>query len=234
MKLRKIIFAFASVFLMQNAFSKSVEEIFDSEIYKSKEISIPYRFSHFNESESDKAVLIVFLHGHSACGNDNRKQLTKDSLRNIERYVRKNKINAFVLAPQCKENQQWTKITENLNELISDFKEKNNCSEVFIAGESMGGIGAWLLIDEYPKLSKKTVIIAAPPAKPNIKNLAKNQIFVVYGENDDIGSPSKIEPVIEKIKNADGKIESKKLSGLNHGDTCSQGLSEDVLDWMLK
>jgi len=224
-------------FLFQPIFAQaerneSLEPLFQSGIYKKGEIELPYRFGHFNESEKSP-VLIVFMHGHSAFGNDNSIQLTKETLKNIVRYVQKNSVNALVLAPQCNDSTKWTEIPEILNSFYTEFKKENGCSKILLAGDSMGGCGIWLLLDKFPSLAEKAVVLGAAPFKPNIRNFTKTEIFAVCGDNDDFGSVKRVEPVIKKINEMNGNAKIKILKNSDHVQTCTNGMSEEILKYFI-
>ena len=235
-KTKKIIFISLFAFILLPIFSQSekneeFESLFKSGIYKKNGVELPFRTAHFNGNDKSEPVLVVFMHGHSAFGKDNSNQLTKETLKNIVRYVQKNSLNAFVLAPQCDESSKWTEIPDVLNSFYSEFKEEHGCSKILLSGDSMGGCGVWLLIDKFPFLAEKAVVLGAAPFKPNIKNFTKTKIFAVCGENDDFGSIKRIEPVIKKINEMNGSAYIKILKNLDHIQTCMNGMSEDVLEF---
>ena len=81
--------------LATSLFAQSVRENFAA-----GNNGIPYRLAHFNAEKGGEPFLFVFLHGNSASGTDNEKQLEKDSLLHAVLYIERNGINALVLAPQ--------------------------------------------------------------------------------------------------------------------------------------
>ena len=95
---------------------------FESAQFDGKTTVIPYRFQHFEGK--DVPCIFVFLHGNSASGTDNEKQLEKDTLLNAVSYIEKNKINAFVLAPQSPTDISWVKLSADVRTLVQDFAKK--------------------------------------------------------------------------------------------------------------
>jgi len=150
-------FLFQPIFA-QGERNEALEPLFQSGIYKKGGIELPYRFAHFNESEKSP-VLIVFMHGHSAFGNDNSSQLTKETLKNIVRYVQKNSVNALVLAPQCNDSTKWTEIPEILNSFYSEFKKENGCSKILLAGDSMGAAESGFCLTNFRRLQKRQLCL---------------------------------------------------------------------------
>lgn len=234
---RKIAVLFLFGFLFQPLFAsgernEELEPLFERGSYKKDGIELPYRFAHFNQSEKSP-VLIVFMHGHSAFGKDNSSQLAKETLKSIVRYVRENSVNAFVLAPQCDDSSKWTEIPEILNSFYTEFKKEHGCSKILLSGDSMGGCGVWLLLDKYPSLAEKAVVLGAAPFKPNIRNFTKTEIIAVCGDNDDFGSVKRVEPVIKKINEMKGNAKIKILKNSDHVQTCTNGMSEEILKYFI-
>src|SRR4051812_49126121 len=88
-----------------------VRERFESHNYTdSKGSKLPYRLLKPKEVESGKKYpLVIFLHGAGERGDDNVRQLVHGmadfaSDKIMQQYP------AFVLAPQCPENQQWVDV----------------------------------------------------------------------------------------------------------------------------
>ena len=66
---------------------------FESAQFDGKTTVIPYRFQHFEGK--NVPCIFVFLHGNSASGTDNEKQLEKDTLLNAVSYIEKVTVKAI-------------------------------------------------------------------------------------------------------------------------------------------
>ena len=58
-----------------------------------------YQESVFCNDAKGKIPLIIYLHGRHASGNDNQRQLSQAGVQEIEKYLRKNAVSAYFLAP---------------------------------------------------------------------------------------------------------------------------------------
>ena len=54
-----------------------------------------------------KPALIIYLHGRSGSGKDNRKQLESPAVDSIVNYIRKKHMHAYLIAPQCPTTHEW-------------------------------------------------------------------------------------------------------------------------------
>ena len=244
MKKIRFILSIAIVFsLFQQLFADG--KGFESAQFEEKETVIPYRFQHFEGK--DVPCLFVFLHGNSASGTDNEKQLEKDTLLNAVSYIEKNKINAFVLAPQSPTDISWIKLSADVRTLVQDFAEKNGVAQdrILLVGESKGAAGLWFLLNRYPGFARKAVALASAPKDVKTENLLKTGIYGIVGDKDTVGSKKgqKLEgsvtpkirdtkSVIEALQKKNGDAHMKILKGADHYETCRIGLSDDVLDWL--
>ena len=218
---------------------------FESAQFDGKTTVIPYRFQHFEGK--DVPSIFVFLHGNSASGTDNEKQLEKDTLLNAVSYIEKNKINAFVLAPQSPADISWVKLSADVRTLVQDFAKKNGIAQdrILLVGESKGAAGLWFLLNRYPGFARKAVALASAPKDVKTENLMKTGIYGIIGDMDTVGSKKEqkqegsVTPkirdtssVIEALQKKGGDAHMKILKGADHYETCRIGLSNDVLDWL--
>jgi predicted peptidase len=68
-------------------------------------------------------------------------------------------LDAYVLAPQCPENEYWD--SEVLYQLILKIKENAiDSNRIYLTGLSMGGWGAWNLAFAHPEMFAALVPIA--------------------------------------------------------------------------
>jgi len=220
--------------------------------FEGESLNIPYRYKQFNAGAGEP-VLFVFLHGNSASGTDNQKQVERTPALDAASYIEKHGVSAFVLAPQCPENTPWRAISADLKSLCETFAREHGCAHIYIAGASKGGSGIWAMASQYPDFAEKAVAIASSPSDVNLENLLKTALYAVIGSNDVVSNPdakdnalrstkSDDEIASQKVKrNADivaelqyngGNAHIKILEGYDHKKTCKEGLSEDILDWL--
>jgi len=95
----------------------------------------------------EKKALIVHLHGSGERGTDIEKLKIHGPLK----YLLSHDLEAYVLAPQCPENEMWE--AESLHQLIQKIIVENNIDEnrIYLTGLSMGGWGTWNLAFAHPE-----------------------------------------------------------------------------------
>lgn len=94
----------------------------------------------------EKKPLIVFISGDGEKGTD----LEKVKIHGPLKYLKTHELDAYVLAPQCKENENWN--IESINALILKIQKENkiDATRIYVTGLSSGGWAAWNLALSYP------------------------------------------------------------------------------------
>lgn len=164
--------ASATIATMSSASLELARAVFDG---------LPYRVHTPRLEPHARAPLILFLHGAGERGDDNAAHVSYESFRNPTSLFFRD---AFVLAPQCPANDQWTSVatwrapeppaaqpTRALGKalaLLADFTARNpvDPARVYVTGMSMGGYGALDAVWRQPKTFAAATIVcgAAHPA----------------------------------------------------------------------
>jgi len=177
--------------------------------------------------------LIVFLHGSGERGTD----LDKLKIHGPLNYIKTNKLDAYILVPQCPQDKYWD--SEQLYLLIQKIINENkiNRSKIYLTGLSMGAWGAWNLVFEYPDLFAAMVPIAGfvdrVPMVENckIKNIP---IRIYHGLQDDVVSVSYAIAIYDKLKDCHNDIKLEIFKDANHDSWTRVYNNPEIYEWMLQ
>src|SRR5229473_8475148 len=125
---------------------------------------MPYRlFVPANYDASQKYPLILWLHGAAGRGSDNLMQISGGNENGTHVWTtpaNQAQLPALVLAPQCLEDRFWSEPENNeispqlqmaLDILAVVQKEFSiDPDRIYLAGQSMGGLGVWALLQSQP------------------------------------------------------------------------------------
>jgi predicted peptidase len=144
--------------------------------------------------------LILFLHGAGEQGVDNQRQVNQ----NIDGlFAEAKERGAFLYAPQT--NIGWTSITIEdrlmpmIDRAVAEFNVDAN--RIYLTGISMGGGGAFYMLNERPDLFAATVpIVGAYPVDP--ARVLDEAIWAFHPRDD---SPFGTRSVISSIVEAAGE-----------------------------
>ena len=117
-----------------------------------------------------------------------------------------------------------------LKKLIKDLGVDSK--RVYLTGASMGGIGAWYMAAQYPKMFASALIASGQARNLSASDLYATPVYVTMGTLEGERSARVREFVGELADNAcDATFEY--LEGLDHGDACEKAFSPERLDWLL-
>lgn len=188
---------------------------------------------HAPKNISEKKPLIIFLHGSGEKGND----LEKVKAHGPFKYLKNNEIDAYVLAPQCPENEYWN--SEVLYRLILKIQKENkiDTNRIYLTGLSMGAWGAWNLIFEHPETFAAFVPIAGFVDRiPMIENckIKNTPIRMFHGLLDDVVDVNYSVSIYKKLQKCNPDIELTIFDDANHDSWTRVYDYPEIYEWMLK
>ncbi len=197
-------------------------------------IAMPYRYAAFNESDSSKPALVIYLHGGSSKGVDNETQMLEAGIDSIANYLTEQDGKAIFLVPQCPADKFWGgPMLGVLKALIDEFKEgKVNYDRIYILGGSMGGTGTWSMVSAYPDLFAAAMPVAGNPSKCIAENVSQTPVFTVMGTADTIMNVETTSDFIDKLNSLGGITKLDIEEGWTHEATCVQSYTAPRLDWV--
>ncbi len=220
-----------AIFISVPSFAQKTEGgSFTTEVSVNK--SLKYLL-HVPQKGSQKKPLIIFLHGSGERGSD----LEKVKVHGPIKYLQNNKLDAYVLAPQCPENEYWD--TEVLYRLIQKVVKENNIDEkrIYLTGLSMGGWGAWNLVFAHPEMFAALVPIAGFVDRvPMLENCKIKDIptRIFHGLLDDVVDVSYSVMIYKKLKNCSKDIELTIFDDAKHDSWTRVYDNKAIYDWMLQ
>ena len=219
--------------------STTEEVVFTAKIYTFANADRPYRRADINPKEGVTPSVIVYLHGGSAKGNDNSKQMEEPGIKAIADYASAKGICAVFIVPQCPEKDSqgkmmdWVKMGKALEFLIESERASTD-SRVYIIGGSMGGTGTWNMLSSYPELFTAAMACAGNPKGCDASNVAKTPVYAVMGGSDTIMKPDEVnlQSFLDDVKTAGGLYKFDTEDDWDHEKTCKDSYTSSRLDWV--
>lgn len=204
---------------------------FAAHLYRSAEGRVmPYRlFVPAGYGKGSSYPLVVWLHGGGGRGSDNLKQLTGGNLAGSRVWTRAESLSKYpclVVAPQCAEGEMWTTVdraepTGQLLlavEIVEDLQRRLGVDErrIYVAGQSMGGFGAWSLMASYPRRFAAAVPVCGGGDESKARALARENVWAFHGELDRSVSVDRSRTMIAAIRRAGGNPRYTEYKGEGH------------------
>jgi predicted peptidase len=222
-------------------------DTFEARIFKNRHgKTMPYRlFIPRNYDPRKKYPLLLWLHGGGGRGTDNVKQISGGNTSGSHIWTtpaNQATYPSFVLAPQCPEDAMWTSIdraesTDQLKlalELLAAIQKEFSIDvhRIYVAGQSMGGLGAWSLISEHPGMFAAAIPVCGGGDETLAPKLVKTAIWAFHGAQDQAISADRSRRMIAAIRKAGGSPRYTEYPDLGHNSWDRAFAEPDLVPWM--
>jgi predicted peptidase len=201
------------------------EKILSPKVFK----NLPYRiFTPPHYDQKKKYPLVVYLHGGGGVGDDNQKQIDGGNGYLIDFFTSdktQEQYPSFVVAPQSS-GEGWIKedlITPThylqlVHDLISELQRTYNidAARVYVAGQSMGGFGAFAIISEHPRTFAAGVALCGGGDQSKVSRLTNTPIWVFHGAKDESVDVERSRTIVAAIKSAGGNVRYTEYPDTGH------------------
>ncbi|MGO4822074.1 MULTISPECIES: prolyl oligopeptidase family serine peptidase [unclassified Flavobacterium] len=223
-----LIFGITLLFSVNSSAQTNITGKFNTEIVTTHTLNYAL---HVPKSVKEKKPLLIFLHGSGEKGTD--IELVK--VHGPFKYLKSNELDAYVLAPQCPENEYWD--SEVLYQLILKIQKENNIdpNRIYLTGLSMGGWGAWNLAFAHPEMFAALVPIAGFVDRvPMIENCKIGAIptKIFHGLVDDVVNVDYSITIYKKLKKCNPNISLTIFDNAGHDSWTRVYDNKEIYDWM--
>lgn len=192
-----------------------------------------------------KYPLLLWLHGGDGRGSDNVRQLNGGNQIGTHFFAGKQtQLNfpMFVLLPQCPSNDNWsdpdvnepTKWLELTMGALAEVQKQFSIdpSRLYLAGQSMGGLGVWATLQAYPGKWAAAVILCAYDNFTDVNVLAQTPIWLFQGTEDDTVPLLLVQQMVKQLKKAHANLRYTEYPKTGH-DVWKKAFAEpDLLAWL--
>lgn len=208
---------------------KETSGTFKTEIVKKVELGFAL---HVPSDTKSKKPLIVFLHGSGEKGTD--VELVK--VHGPFKYMKANVIDAYVLAPQCRENEFWD--NESLYRLIQKVIKDNHIdtNRVYLTGLSLGGWGTWNLAFAHPEMFAAIAPICGFIDRLQMDEVCKIKDIptrIFHGLLDDVVDPQSVIDAYKELKKCNANVSFTIFDDANHDSWTRVYDNPEIYQWML-
>ncbi|KIC02010.1 prolyl oligopeptidase family serine peptidase [Flavobacterium sp. PL02] len=188
---------------------------------------------HIPADIKEKKPLLIFLHGSGEKGTD----IEKVKIHGPFKYLKEHKLDAYVLAPQCPENEEWD--TEVLYRLILKIQKENNIDSdrIYVTGLSLGGWGTWNLAFAHPDMFAAIVPISGFVDLIQLEQtckIAKIPTRIFHGLMDDVVNIDYAITIYKELKKCNSNVELTIFDDAGHDSWSRVYDNQEIYDWMFK
>jgi predicted peptidase len=224
------IFLIALLFSFITYAQKDINGILKTEIVQKHEMGYAL---HIPVNTKEKKPLIIFLHGSGEKGTD----IEKVKIHGPFKYLKTHDLDAYVLAPQCPENEEWD--NEVLYRLILKIEKENNIdpNRIYLTGLSLGGWGTYNLAFAHPNLFAALVPISGFVDLIQLEQactIATIPTHIFHGLMDDVVNLDYAIAIYKELKKCNGNVELTIFDDSGHDSWSRVYDNKEIYDWMFQ
>ena len=220
---------------------------FRKSIYLDKKgTRLPYRLYVPREYSKEHTYPLVFwLHGGTGRGSDNLKQLTRQNERGTHFWISddaQSKFPAFVLVPQCPSDQVWadpefnqpSRALELSLEILAKVQKDYaiDPDRIYLAGQSMGGLGVWSLLQKYPEKWAGAIVMSAFDNFSDPQAIARIPLWVFQGDQDMSVPVNLVRGMMKQLEKLHANVRYTEYRNTDH-EVWNKAFAEpDLLPWL--
>ena len=197
--------------------------------------TLSYREADICHDGTEKPILVLYLHGGSARGDDNETQLREAAVSVIYNYLYSRQIPATLIVPQCPSGGGWTgQLRRVVNEMVKSYTNdgSHDSDRIYVLGGSMGGTGTWAQLSYYPNFYAAAIPVAGNPTGFDVAAVATTPVLTVMGTADNMMSIPAVEQFQSEVLAVGGTLILEAEEGWSHPTTCEQSYTDQRLDWL--
>ena len=210
-------------------FSQSDEKgSFKTEVIVKKQVGYAL---HIPKNTKEKKPLIVFIPGDGEKGTDIEKVKTNGPFK----YLKNNELDAYILVPQCLENEDWD--VNTIYQLILKIQKENNidANRIYSTGLSSGGWATFNLAIAYPELFAAIVPISGYVDLYEMDYICKiktipTQIF--HGLLDDVVHVDFAISAYKALKSCNATVKLTIFDDAGHDSWTRVYNNPEIYNWM--
>jgi predicted peptidase len=211
-----------------------------------KGTKMPYRLYVPPGYDSQKKYpLILWLHGANGRGTDNLLQISGGNELGTHLWTmveNQAQFPAFVLAPQCPNDRFWSE--PELNQVSPQLQmaldilavvEKDfpiDTDRVYLAGQSMGGLGVWSLLQMFPERWAAALVLCAYDNFTNVRGFLHVPVWVFQGDADLTVPVDLVRTMIKDLKKAGSQVQYSEYHKVGHEVWVQAFAEPELVGWV--
>ncbi|HKM68264.1 MAG TPA: alpha/beta hydrolase-fold protein [Candidatus Acidoferrum sp.] len=207
---------------------------------------LPYRlYVPLGYDANRKYPLLLWLHGGDGRGSDNVRQLNGGNQIPAHFWAGEAvqlKFPMFVLLPQCPSGDNWsdpdlnqpTKWLEMTMRALADVEKEFSIDteRLYLAGQSMGGLGVWSTLQAYPGQWAAAVILSAYDNFTDLPVLAQTPLWVFQGDQDETVPVTLVRAMMKQLNKAHANLRYTEYRKTDHEVWKKAFAEPDLLLWL--
>ena len=207
-------------------------------------VTLPYRLFVPEQKTGGSLPAVVYLHGAAGAGTDNLKQITGGNTLGTHVWTTKERQAqhpAFVIAPQAAEGERWSTTTSQLApyaslvlELLTNLSNEFSidADRIYLAGQSLGGLGVWDLVSKRPELFAAAVPLCGGGDATRAAAARNVPIWAFHGAVDQTVPVERSREMVAALRATGAAVKSTEYPNVGHNVWTVAFAERDLPDWL--
>jgi predicted peptidase len=209
-------------------------------------LKMPYRlFVPPSYQSGGKFPLLLWFHGGSGRGSDNEAQISTENEKGSHLWTtpeNQAKFPAFVLAPQCAQGENWSdpdfnEITPPLQRALDILAQVQkdfsiDPDRIYLAGQSMGALGVWSLLQKYPQKWAAALVVASYDNFTNAAGISRVPLWIFQGDADRSVPVELVRQMVQQLKKAGGQPRYTEYRKVEHEAWQRAFVDPELVSWL--
>ncbi|MCQ4085546.1 GNAT family N-acetyltransferase [Saccharibacillus sp. JS10] len=187
----------------------------------------------YNENDTKKLPLIVYLHGAGGSGAD------LDSIRKegLPAYIEQQHDFPFiVVAPQCPLGSFWNTREDEVVTILDELEQqfRIDTDRVYVTGFSMGAYGVWHLALHHPHRFAAIAPVSGGGDPRHAQELKHIPAWIFHGTDDQVIRSSESEKIAEALREEGAEVELTLHPGVGHDCWKHVYANQGLYRWFLE
>ena len=196
-----------------------------------------------------KYPVVLLLHGAGERGDDNKAQLVH-GCRDLAAEGLRRRYPAFVVAPQCPEEQKWVEVPwdrrthsmpadpspsmKHVFDLLDSLQAEFSIDEarLYGVGLSMGGYGVWDTLQRKPELLAAAIPVCGGGDPEHAATFKSTPVWAFHGADDALVVPERSRTMVAALTAAGGHPVYTEYEGVGHDSWSATFANRAVWDWL--
>ncbi len=194
------------------------------------DVSIAYR-TYFPQDYSEEGAafpLLYFMHGSGERGTD----LDRLELATLPQFIRQGLDLPFVtVCPQCEHMWDLRSLDLLLDEVIAKYNV--DPARVYLSGNSMGGLGTWMLANVAADRVAAIAPVCPPSTRISPENFRDLPIWCFHGVMDSVVPIGESVKMIQQLRRAGCEVKFTVFADADHDSWTPAYHDPDLVTWLL-
>ena len=211
-----------------------------------KGYKMPYRvYVPVNYDADKRYPLIFFFHNGNGRGFNNEQQIMHQNAAGTHVWTlpaSQAQFPAFVLAPQCSIGDNWG--DPDLNEInprmqmaldILAAVQKDysiDADRIVLVGESMGGLGVWALLQNFPEKWAAAAVLGSYDNFTNERAIARVPLWLFQGGMDLTVPVELVRTMVKQLRKAGAQVRYTEYPKMNDQIWGKAFAEPDLVPWV--